>query len=758
MANPTAHAAELMDADHLAPRRPQRRILGGRAAVSVAVIALAAGVITYGTATGFLPIERTPEIMSALVAISLGLLAVLVGLTGLFVWRLWRDRQRGMAGARLNLRLVVLFALVAVVPAIVVAGFSAITLNLGLQTWFSEKVGAVMNHSVNVAEVYLEEHATVLRGEAMAMAQDVTRFKELIETDPRRFAELVQTQTIWRNLHESVVFDLQGEVYARSGVNMAEGPVQVPTPEFLEKIPVDEAAATVDFDSSRVLAVARIGEAEDDIFLQIRRDVNEQVVAHVARTRAAISEYTRMEEEKSTISIGFAVFYTLISVLVLMSAMWLGLWFSGRLVAPIGALINAADRVGQGDLTARVRERAPDSELETLRRTFNAMTGQIESQRDELIETNAALDERRRFIEGVLEGVSAGVLSLDPTGRIMLVNRSAQRLLRQSIAEMRGKPLQDAVPEMTELFAEACARASGSTEGEVTVRIQKSGTEKIYTLHVRMVAELTDASELQGFIVTFDDMTRLVSAQRMAAWADVARRVAHEIKNPLTPIQLSAERLKRKYSNQLADPQVFDQCTDTIIRHVGDIGRMVDEFSSFARMPRPRMAEENVGEIVRQAVFLHEVAHSHITFAVRRPDHALKISCDARLVGQALTNLLKNAVEAIDGRHEAEPDAPDGRVSVALDETDTSIEIRITDNGRGLPAQVRHRLTEPYVTTRDKGTGLGLAIVKKVMEEHGGSLTLDDAAEGTGATVVLSFPKIESIRAEEPANPNVAEG
>ena len=755
MVNSTVSSTHLYEGDREAPRG-RRRILGARAAVSIALIALASGLITYGTATGVLPIEQTPEIMSALVGVSLAFMVLLVGLIGLFVYRLWRDRQRGMAGARLNLRLVALFGIVAVVPAITVAGFSALTLNLGLQTWFSDKVGTVMSHSVTVAEAYLEEHATVLRGEAVAMGQDVNRFRPLIDTEPRKFAELVQTQTIWRNLHESVVFNLTGEVYARSGVRMSEGPVQVPKAVFLEKIPAGQSAVTVDFETSQVLAIARLGEA--DIFLQIRRDVNQQVVAHVARTRTAIDDYQKMEEEKSTISIGFAVFYILISLLVLMSAMWLGLWFSGRLVAPIGALIEAADQVGRGDLTARVYARAPDSELETLRRTFNAMTGQLESQRDELVEANKVLDERMGFIEGVLEGVSAGVISLDPAGRIALVNRSAQKLLNQSTAELRGRPLEDAVPEMTGLIDEAYQRGTGSTEGDVTVTISKSASEQAYTLHVRIVTEHTDDGALQGFIVTFDDMTRLVSAQRMAAWADVARRVAHEIKNPLTPIQLSAERLKRKYSDELADNKVFDQCTDTIIRHVGDIGRMVDEFSSFARMPQPQLASEDIREIVRQSVFLHEVAHSHITFGVRQPDQAVIVKCDARLVGQALTNLLKNAIESIEARHDEHPDAQAGRIAVSINEDGETIDVRITDNGRGLPDDTRHRLTEPYVTTREKGTGLGLAIVKKVMEEHGGSLALEDAAEGSGASIVLSFPKQSPAEASTPGHQEGAKG
>jgi len=748
LVNSTVNEAELYDAERSTPRRKGRRVLGPKAAVSVAFLALASGLITYGTATGYLPVEQTPEIMSGLVGVSLAFMILLVALIGLFVVRLWRERQSGMAGARLNLRLVVLFSVVAVVPAITVAGFSAITLNLGLQTWFDDKVSTVMTHSVTVAEAYLEEHASVLRGEAAAMSQDVTRVRGLIDSEPRKFAELVQTQTIWRNLHESVVFNLNGEVYARSGVRIAEGPVQVPPPDFLTKIPAGQSAVTVDFETSQVLAIARLGE--DDIFLQIRRDVNEQVVAHVARTRTAIVDYQKMEEEKSTISIGFAVFYGLISLLVLMSAMWLGLWFAGRLVAPIGSLIEAADRVGRGDLTARVQTKAPDSELETLRRTFNGMTGQLASQRDELVEANTALDERMRFIEGVLEGVSAGVMSLDPAGRISLANRSAQKLLNQSIAQLRGRPLLEAVPEMRELLDKASQRGSGSTEGDVTVTITRPSGDRAYTLHVRIVAEYKDDGAVQGFIVTFDDMTRLVSAQRMAAWADVARRVAHEIKNPLTPIQLSAERIKRKYADELSDPAIFDQCTDTIIRHVGDIGRMVDEFSSFARMPQPQLAREDMREIVRQAVFLHEVAHSHITFAVRQPEEPARVLCDARLVGQALTNLLKNAIEAIEARRDEDPESEAGRIIVSIADEDDEIRIRFTDNGRGLPDEARHRLTEPYVTTREKGTGLGLAIVKKVMEEHGGSLALEDAAEGGGASIVLRFPKDTDDQAGAP--------
>lgn len=728
---------------------------GGMWAMGFGAIAFISGLITYGAAVGFLPLSITSQTVSIMLLVSLGFTIALAGMIALFVWRLWRQRRREEAGARLHIRVVVLFAIVAVVPSIMVAGFSAVTLNLGLQAWFSNRVGSVMEHSASVADAYLEEHRADIKGEASLMGTDLARALPLLDYNPKRFAEIAATQAFVRSLDEAVVFGLVGEIYGRGGRAPTPGAVQVPSQEILNELAPGTVRVVLDEEKARIMAVSRVGKG--DHFLMLSRQVDAAVVQHAVRTRTAFEEYNRIDERRSTIQIGFAVFYIMVSLLVLLSAMWLGLWFAGRLVSPISDLIEAARRVRDGDFDARVEGRAADREIETLRRTFNTMASRLSKQTSELMQTNEVLDERRRFTEGVLAGVSAGVVGLDPYRRVTIINRSACSMLGQADDELLDQYLEKAIPAFTPLIDEAFANPGKRVEGEVELIQQPDSTDRttkmalqtqtVRTVNVRAQVMLDGTGNIAGAIATFDDVTRLVSAQRMAAWGDVARRIAHEIKNPLTPIQLSAERLQRKYRKTIDDDKVFAQCTDTIIRHVGDIGRMVDEFSSFARMPQPVMRDEDVEDIAKQALFLHEVAHNHVTFDY---DSALSgpitLHCDRRLVAQAVTNLLKNAIESIDGKREEGGFGPDdmGNVSVSIVRHDGWLDLRVADNGKGLPDAERHKLTEPYVTTRSKGTGLGLAIVKKIMEDHRGEILLEDnfdaALQPNGAVVTLRFP------------------
>jgi two-component system nitrogen regulation sensor histidine kinase NtrY len=425
-------------------------------------------------------------------------------------------------------------------------------------------------------------------------------------------------------------------------------------------------------------------------------------------------------------------------MLILLAAVWLALWAASRIVTPIGRLAGAAERVSEGDLGVRVAVGTDDDEIGALSETFNRMTSQLEGQRKELVDANFQLDARRRFTEAMLAGVSAGVVGLDGDGRITLINRMASRLLDAAPEDIEGRHYSECIPELAGLIRRAMSEPAARAAGQLDVR--RDGAPR--HLNVQVSSEAGD--QTHGFVVTFDDITDLVSAQRTAAWADVARRIAHEIKNPLTPIQLSAERLKRKYAGEVStDPEIFAQCTDTIIRQVGDIGRMVDEFSSFARMPAPVIRSEEAQELVRHAVFLQRVAQPQIAFEVTAPTQAIVFDCDGRLVSQALINVLKNAAEAIAARLASGDETP-GRIVLDLTVKATRLVISIRDNGVGLPAENRHRLTEPYVTTRAKGTGLGLAIVRKILEDHGGELLLEDATRDssgeTGATVRMVFP------------------
>ncbi|MFV2092882.1 MAG: PAS domain-containing sensor histidine kinase [Hyphomicrobiales bacterium] len=494
--------------------------------------------------------------------------------------------------------------------------------------------------------------------------------------------------------------------------------------------------------------------------LYVYRKVDQTVVDHLARTRERRAEYEALADARAGVQAAFALLYVGMALIFLLAAVWFGLWVANRLVAPIGRLINAARRVSAGDLSVTVDINQREGDVASLARTFNKMTGELNSQRKELLAANTTLDERRRFMEAVLTGVTAGIVGLNPQGRIELINRSALELLDLSLEDVVGEPLGDVVPEFSNLINAVKSRPGRPAEAQVSLVI--NGNER--TVHARITSEADKGGQnadgtrseenIGDLVVTFDDITELQTAQRSSAWADIARRIAHEIKNPLTPIQLSAERLKRKYSKHIeTDREIFEQCTDTIIRQVGDIGRMVDEFSSFARMPKANFESGNLNQVVRDAVILQKMALQNIEFEVRLPDEPLEFSFDRRLVTQALTNLIKNASEAIES---AELNGDDhGLISVVVERRGRECAVvSVIDNGCGLPKKDRNRLTEPYMTTRENGTGLGLAIVRRIIEEHGGTITLKDAAESSsgrrGAVLTLEFPFRETAEAADP--------
>ncbi|MCC7482084.1 MAG: PAS domain-containing protein [Hyphomicrobiales bacterium] len=472
-------------------------------------------------------------------------------------------------------------------------------------------------------------------------------------------------------------------------------------------------------------------------YFYVYRFISPTVIEQLTKTREAKAEYDRLLNQRTGVQLTFGMMYALVAFVFLLAAMWIGLWFSDRLVAPIVRILDASRRVAQGDFAAKVSTIEGIGDLETLARTFNFMTDQVAQHQDQLLKTNDQLDERRRFTEAMLAGVSAGVIGIDAEEKISLANRSALQLLGAPEGSLLSQPFSTALPEFASLFEQAKSRPSGFAEGQVEMQIR--GRDLSFV--ARITTESSNDAQ-HGFVLTFDDITDLVSAQRNSAWADIARRIAHEIKNPLTPIQLSAERLKRKYSKQIhSDRQVFEQCTDTIIRQVGDIGRMVDEFSSFARMPKAAPEPMNLAEVIRDATVLQRVSTSDIDIDVDVSKADFVFLFDRRLITQAVTNLVKNASEAIDGRPLAE-NLEKGHVQVEAGIEHDVPFIRVTDNGVGLPKENRNRLAEPYMTTREKGTGLGLAIVKRIMEEHGGRLRLQDAPNGKGAQVTLEFSRL----------------
>lgn len=708
--------------------------LSGKLAFALALATFASGMVTYTAWTGSAPQAPNPRVVLILLIVDLVLVLSLGALIARHIVRLWVARRAGSAGSRLHSRFVAMFSLVAVTPAIIVALFSAVFFHLGVQSWFSDRVRTAVGGSLAIAEAYVAEHRHTIRADILAMANDIDRMAPRLRGKQQQFSRFLAIQASRRALSEATVFNSNGAVLGRTFLSVSAAFDELP----LNRIEAASRSDPVIFESDRddqVRALVRL-DGFLDAYLFVARFVDPVVLNYVETTRAVVREYEALEGARTDIQLTSALIFIVVALMLLMAAVWLGLTFANRLVGPLRGLMVAAERIREGDLSARVEESGGDDEIGSLSRAFNRMTQQLSEQREELVAANRAMDRRRRFTEAVLSGVSAGVVSLDGNGIITLPNRSAAALLESEVEALTGKPFTDAVPEMTALLQRARENPGKIAEGEVS--LIRAGHRRTFMARIR-----TDptADQRFGAIVTFDDVTELVAAQRTAAWADVARRIAHEIKNPLTPIQLSAERLKRKYLKQITDDrEVFTQCTDTIIRQVGDIGRMVDEFSAFARMPAAEMKVADLREIVRAAIFAEEFAHRDIEYSAQLPDSAVYIRCDSQYLDRLLTNLLRNAQEAIDGRPKMEVGEPaPGAIRIVLTTDGPNAILTVSDNGIGLPADGRERLTEPYVTNREKGTGLGLAIVKKIMEEHGGRMRLDDA-EGGGALIHLSFP------------------
>lgn len=743
----TAHSADVAaDIPRLWWRRFQawalRVGLGRKLIYALIPTAAAMGIATYSvlSSSGFEGADPT-----LVLAVFIADVVLLFTLATIVAWRivgLWVAHRRGSAGSQLHIRLVLLFGLVAAMPALIMAFFFALFFEFGLKSWFDNQVRTAVNESLAVAEAYLKEHEQNIRADALVIASSISREGPTLLGNPKRLSQFLASEAAQRSLSDAIVFDGMGRVMAQAGFSFALEFEMLPM-WALETARNHEVAILTSEADDRVRALVKL-DGFDEAYVFVGRLVDPKVVGHMETTQKVVREYNRLDLQRTGLQTTFVIVFVLVALLLLLAAVLVGLMFATQLARPISQLVTAAEQVRAGDLTSRVEEGPQGDEMSTLSRAFNRMTSQLAGQRAELVEANRQLDARRRFTEAVLSGVSAGVIGLDQEGRINLPNRSASKLLGVSLDHMIGQELGEAMPEMAVLVRKARRRPDRMVETQITVM----PGARPRTLLVRISAEKMDG-EVKGFVVTFDDVTELLSAQRKAAWADVARRIAHEIKNPLTPIQLSAERLKRKYLREIkSDPETFTICTDTIVRQVGDIGRMVDEFSSFARMPAPAMEEENLNELCRHAVFLQQSAHPKIAFDCDVPEESVRIRCDGRQIGQALTNLLKNAAEALEGERRGKA----GHVSLRVLRDGKRVTVEIEDDGPGFPPELRERLTEPYVTTRTKGTGLGLAIVRKIMEDHGGELILGDA-EGGGAVVRLVFPKTALIATDAPPAP-----
>jgi two-component system, NtrC family, nitrogen regulation sensor histidine kinase NtrY len=717
------------------------------AALMLIIAAIVSALTTYIVMTrSENPFGPDPETVIALGLVNVVLLLALIVVVAHRAFRLWAELRRGSVGSRLQTRMVMIFSLITMIPTVTVAGFAAFFLNAGIEAWFSEKVNTGLEESVVVAEAYLKEHRDIIKSDVRAMVSEVDRNFYEGATSPNALNRVLSNQAGLRSLAEAAIVQ-RGQMLARTSLTFAFTFDPLP-PQAVDSAEDGEIVVIADDDKIRALMKLR---SMPDAYLVIGRLIDRRVVEHMENTQSAVNEYRAVRAQLSNIQIQFSIIFVLVALLLLLAAIWYGMFFAARLVVPISQLVEAAERVRAGDYATRVDEGPENDELATLGRAFNRMTNQLASQRRDLMKANRQLDNRRRFSEAVLSGVSAGVIALDAHEEISLHNRSAQHLLRLNADEdITGKPVAEVLPEIADLLAEVIAKPERMQQGDLTV----VRGDKPLTLHARLAAQEFDG-EVEGYILTFDDITPLVAAQRHAAWADVARRVAHEIKNPLTPIQLSAQRLKRKYQKEVgADEQEnFAKYTDTIIRHVGDIGKMVEEFVNFARMPAPVFSRENMGDLVSKAVFSEETAHPDIAYHLELPDNDVFADIDASQVRQVFTNLVKNAAEAVEAKlASGKMDVVEtgGQITVSCAQLDGHCVIEVKDNGVGFPGDQIHRLLEPYVTTRAKGTGLGLAIVKKIMEDHKGRVELENRPDG-GALVRLVFPLERQADATAPA-------
>ena len=715
-----------------------RRLLALPGVVAV-VGALVTAAISFAILVGVTPIIPDETTTLALIAVNAAFVLFLIGLIVREVHRIAAARRRGKAASRLHVRIVAMFSLVAALPAILVAVIASITLDIGLDRWFEIRTKTIISSSLSIAEAYVQENARNLQGTTLSMANDLDNARTLYGLDRTGFREFMNQQTAGRALAHAALIRADGSVvmstHTRTDFAMPEPPIEA-VQQAADGLPVLIEPRTRNI----VGAIIKLRQIEDAYLYTIRLVDPEVIKARQIMTANTL-EYRGLEANRRTTQLAFALLYLGLTLIIVLSAIWTGIAVADRLVRPIRQLIGAADEVATGNLDVSVPVRPSDGDVASLGDTFNKMLLQVKSQRNEILAAKDLVDERRRFSEAVLAGVTAGVIGVDPYGVVTIVNRSAETMLAISAKASVGQNLSAVLPHVGRVFE--IGRRSGRPVHREQVTFYRAGAERTFNVQITIEGEEGSGVEEKSYVVTIDDITDLVQAQRSSAWADVARRIAHEIKNPLTPIQLSAERIRRRYGKVITeDREIFDQCTDTIIRQVEDIGRMVDEFSAFARMPKPEMKNIDLRESLREASFLVEVSRQDIAFERDFGSEPLKGTFDSRLLAQAFGNVIKNAAEAIESS--GKEIGQSGVIRVRAQRHGGWIRVDVIDNGKGLPRENRQRLLEPYMTTREKGTGLGLAIVKKIIEDHGGRLELHDAPadfhNGVGAMVTIMLP------------------
>lgn len=680
------------------------------------------------------------------------------GLLFYLCWRVWKvliSSSSGDSAPQLHRRFVMIFSLAALLPAILVGLFFGGLMNRDVNVWFENNVSdvkTVVEDARRVADQYLQREIIEMRPEVYAIVDDLNRTPELLKNRITFSAYLVN-QAVFRKMPAIYVINSEGRILAKAESDSA--PLyQIPTQEMFDTARAGSTTLSTRDEIDFLQALYRL-EAYDDAYVLMGRYLDRGILLTNTRFDSVDNALLALAEGRKQINNTALYTYVQAALLILIAAVWLGLILANRIVKPLGQMVLAAEKVRSGDLSARVNVSGVWDEIFDLASAFNRMTQQLGAQRDDLIKEHDISETRRQFSEAVLSGVSAGVIGLSPKGRITLMNKSAETLLGQPSVRLIGQPIETALGP----FASAYAKARESVDTIVEDQVEIEGASGMKNFDLRVSAYRGDREDT-GWVMTFDDITRLVAAQRHSAWREVARRIAHEIKNPLTPIQLSAERLERKYAKQITDdPQTFHKLTQTIQRQVESLGSMVDEFSAFARMPAPILEPVNLERLLETTIFAQRVAFPEIQFRItRNASRDTQLICDERLITQALTNLIKNAGESVTARIDDNGlDDPNGRIDVLLEKKSDDVEISIVDNGRGWPLADKDRLFEPYVTTRESGTGLGLAIVKRIIEDHGGTLSLQDRpwtkdSDGQGAFVKITLPILKSATPITPSS------
>jgi len=732
-AGDTADAAVLSD-------QPQSR----SSAIFLGGLALAALLTAAATIALLIGEGLTGEANTAISAMLIASIVVCAACAGILAHRLvrvaraWRSAA---TGARLHVRFVTLFSLAALAPAIVVAAFLGLTFSQGVERWFSQRVESTIENAADVGRAYVDLASGDMGAEIEVMAQDLNLARRGLTEDSARYLAFLQAQAEGRGFESAHVISRDGAVLASAVEQGGAGEYRRPSEQGFAAADAGEVNVAFDAEHNRLLGLYRL-TAYTNAYLLVARPIEPRLMQRLLAFDEAVSDYRQSQRQRRALRGLFTMAYISTALIVLLAAGWVGLTSATRIAEPIGRLVGAARRVASGDLKARVAVGEERDEIDALAAAFNRMTAQLDAQRRDLVTAQEDAETRRSFIEAVLGGVSAGVLGLDRDGRITAINSSAAQLLGMDHAHLVNRRLIDVAPEFAELLNQPSP--AGETPPQRVDLVREGGT---VNLSVRMSPEAEG-----GLVLTFDDMTKLISAQRQEAWKDVARRIAHEIKNPLTPIQLSAERLRRKYASEItSDQDTFLKCTDTILRQVSDIGRMVDEFSSFARMPTPKMSFADMSEIARGVVFGQRLAFADMRVEVEGVDKPIGLVVDERLISQALLNLIKNAAESVQARRARDGEPKEGFVLLRLRDLEYGVQFEVIDNGLGFPEKDRHRLIEPYVTTRSKGAGLGLAIVARIVEDHGGLIELDDApGPGPGAIVRFVLPKRAEDSIDQP--------